>query len=263
MTSATKKTFRAKKSLGQHFLADQNIVRKIIESCALSNEDLILEIGPGQGALTKIIAPRVKQLIAVEKDRDLAPQLMSDFNHSDNVRIIHEDILEFSFETLSAGTKLIGNLPYNISTPIIEKILTHKKIFSSIYIMVQLEYGQRLIAKPGTKDYSSFTLFTNFHADIEMLFKINKGCFNPPPKVQSCFLKLTPKPERSDVDETTLFRVIHSAFQQRRKTIENSLTGVCAKEKVRELLESLGIDKKLRAENLTIDDYIRIANALE
>ncbi len=255
--------FRPKKSLGQHFLMDQNVIRKIMESCELSPKDNVLEIGPGEGAITKMIAPQVKHLTAVEKDRELAQKLTADFIDSANIKIIHDDILKYPFEDIEPNTKLIGNLPYNISTPIIEKILNYKQQFSSILIMVQLEYGQRLIAKPHTKDYSSFTLFVNYHADIKMLFKINRTCFHPPPKIQSCFLKLTPKnPPVQPSHEKLLFQIIRSAFQQRRKTIENSLSGNCSKERIHTLLKSLNIDHRSRAENLLLEDYRRITEKL-
>ncbi len=242
---------------------DQNVIRKIMESCELSPDDTVLEIGPGQGAITQMIANKVKSLTAVEKDRELAEKLTADFMNSEHIKIIQEDILKYLFETIAPNTKLIGNLPYNISTPILEKILNHKQKFSSIFIMVQLEYGQRLIAKPHTKDYSSFTLFVNYHADIKMLFKINRTCFNPPPKVQSCFLKLTPKnPPVQPSHEKLLFQIIRSAFQQRRKTIENSLSNICSKERINTLLKSLNIDHRSRAENLLLEDYQHIAEKL-
>ena len=241
---------------------DQNVIRKIMESCELSAEDNVLEIGPGEGAITKIIAPKVKNLTAVEKDRELAEKLTADFITSQHIKIIHDDILKYPFETIAPQTKLIGNLPYNISTPVIEKILNYKQQFSSIFIMVQLEYGQRLTAKPHTKDYSSFTLFVNYHADIKMLFKINRTAFQPQPKVQSCFLKLTPKNPTHPTNEKLLFNIIRSAFQQRRKTIENSLSGICSKEKIHALLKSLNLDHRLRAENLLLEDYQRITEKL-
>lgn len=234
-----------------------------MESCEFSPEDTVLEIGPGQGAMTQMIAPQVKSLTAVEKDRELAGKLTADFINPKNINIIQEDILKYSFESIPPNTKLIGNLPYNISTPILEKILNHKQKFSSIFIMVQLEYGQRLIAKPHTKDYSSFTLFVNYHADIKMLFKINRTSFHPPPKVQSCFLKLTPKhPPVPQTNEKLLFNIIRSAFQQRRKTIENSLSNIGSKTKINSILKSLNIDHRLRAENLLLDDYMRITEKL-
>ncbi len=261
-TSKSSSSFRPKKSLGQHFLIDQNILRKIIEVCELSSADTVLEIGPGQGIMTRMIAPKVKNLIAVEKDRELAQKLTAEFVNFENVHIVCNDILNHSFETISPDTKLIGNLPYNISTPILEKVLEHKQKFSSIFIMVQLEYGLRLIAKPHTKDYSSFTLFVNYHADVKMLFRINRTAFQPPPKVQSCFLKLTPKNPFSQINEKLLFHIIRTAFQQRRKTLENSLSSICGKERIHAILKSLNIDHHSRAENLLLEDYKRITEKL-
>lgn len=263
MKSPSHDHLKPKKSLGQHFLTDKNIIHKIIDICHLSESDQILEIGSGKGALTKLIAPKVKQLTAVEKDKDLAKYLSEEFLTSAHVQIIQDDILKFPFETITSNTKLVGNLPYNISTPIIEKILNHKEKFSFIFIMVQLEYGQRLIANPNTKEYSSFTLFVNYHADVKMLFKIKNGAFYPPPKVESCFLQLIPRmPCLGATDEKCLFQIIRTAFQQRRKTIQNSLSCLTSKKHITFVLEELKLSEKLRAENLLLEDYVRIAQKL-
>jgi len=257
------KSHTPKKSLGQNFLINQNVQQRIIAACDLKPADIVLEIGPGKGALTRLIAPHVKKVIAVEKDTQLAAELKLQFYDS-NVTIIHEDILKYSFDGLPDHIKIIGNLPYNIATPIIEKVLTYGKKFYVFYMTVQLEYGQRMAAKPSTKSYGSWSCFTQYYADIQMLFKVGRAAFYPVPKVQSCFLRLDiPRKVRLEVqDEKLFFKIIRSAFNQRRKTIMNSLSSLCDKTQLAEILESLEINTKFRAENLALEDYARITHAM-
>lgn len=254
---------QAKKHFGQNFLTDILIKDRIIQACQLSSNDRILEIGPGQGAITELIAPQVESLTAVETDTDLIAALTDQFENT-NTTIIHQNFLNFDLNTLPDQTKIISNLPYNIATPIIEKVITQKDKFTDFYMTVQLEYGQRLAAKPNSKAYGSLSCFVQYHADIEILFKISPCAFTPQPKVQSCFLhmrfKHTPQPKAKD--ETMLFRVIKSAFFQRRKTIINSLGSLFDKTQLGEILDDLKIDSKKRAENIALEDYIKIADRL-
>ncbi len=253
--------FVPKKSLGQNFLVNPNVARRIVEACDLKPTDVILEIGAGKGALTHLIAGKVRSVIAVEKDDHLAGQLQKDF-HGTNVTIVHADILEYPFEKIPDRVKIIGNLPYNIATPIIEKVFHYKKRVTGFYITVQLEYGQRIAARPHNKDYGSFSCFVQYHANPKILFKIKNASFQPVPKVQSCFLSmgLREKPSVFAKDEEFLFGVIRAAFGHRRKTIENSLSAILAKEKISALLQELKINPKLRAENLSLEDFARISN---
>ncbi|VAX36450.1 SSU rRNA (adenine(1518)-N(6)/adenine(1519)-N(6))-dimethyltransferase [hydrothermal vent metagenome] len=250
-----------KKYLGQNFLINPQVQQRIIESCSLRKTDVVLEIGPGKGALTHLIAPRVKKLIAVETDRQLAENLMQHFKGT-HVEIVHADILKFPFEQLSDNLKIIGNLPYNISTPILQKVLFYRHKVSFFYMMVQREYGQRLLAKPHTKDYGSLTCFVQYYTKAKMLFKVSAGSFNPVPKVQSCFLCLdfTQRLTYKAHNEELLFKIIRLAFGQRRKTIKNALSNLMSKEDLNHLFETLSIDKKLRAENLSVEDYVKITN---
>jgi len=250
-----------KKQLGQNFLVNPRTQQKIVDACQLSTEDIVLEIGPGRGALTRLIAPCVKRLIAVEKDMPLANQLNKEFLGS-NVEIIQEDILKFSFERLPSKIKLIGNLPYNITTPIIERIFLHRKKLLSVFITVQKEYAERLTASVGNKHYGALTCFAQYYAQIKVLFMIRAGAFYPVPKVQSCFLSMdvSHKPKMETFDEQFLFKLIHAAFGQRRKIILNSLSCMMPKENLMNMLKDLKIDPALRAENLTLEDYVRIVN---
>jgi 16S rRNA (adenine1518-N6/adenine1519-N6)-dimethyltransferase len=252
-----------KKSHGQHFLHDKHIVEKIIESAHLHPDDVVLEIGPGKGVLTFEITKHVKKVIAIEKDRDLIPFLR---NHEDiaNIEIIEGDILKFDFASLPRNLKIIGNLPYYISSPILEKVIEHRDHFQSMYMMLQLEFAKRLVAPVGSKDYSSLTLFAKYYADTKILFPVSRGAFSPAPKVQSAFAQMIFKKNGgcSSKDETFLFQTIRRAFQNRRKTIENSLSQDCPKEDMTKILQTLKLKKNLRAENLTLDDYIRVTNEM-
>ncbi len=257
--------FFPKKSLGQNFLVNPNIVQRIITSCDLKPTDIVLEIGPGKGALTHGLSQQVKSIVAIEKDQLLADQLKKDFANT-NVHIVHADILNHPFQKLPGSIKVIGNLPYNVVTPIIEKILDHRKKFCTFYLTVQLEYGQRLAAQPNSKSYGSFSCFVQYYADPKILFKISNSAFRPIPKVQSCFLRLNllKKPKFKASNEDFLFKVIRACFGQRRKTIQNSLSGVMTdRKKIPCLLEALNIDPKLRAENLSLEDYVRICNLVD
>ncbi|MBF0521813.1 MAG: ribosomal RNA small subunit methyltransferase A [Candidatus Omnitrophica bacterium] len=256
--------FVPKKSLGQNFLVDPKTREKIIVSCHLNSDDNVLEIGPGKGALTHGIAAKVKTVTAVEKDGFLAEKLKEAFKES-SVSVIHDDILRYPFDSLLSNTKIIGNLPYNIATPIIEKVFQHREKIHSFYITVQLEYGNRMVAKPDTKDYSPLSCFIQYYSNAKILFRIKNTCFSPAPKVQSCFLELTfkDKSQLKSNDEDFLFKIIRQTFQQRRKTLLNALSFAAPKDELEKILSDLKIKSQLRPENLTVDDYIKIADALK
>ena len=262
MNKSQRLLFSPKKHLGQNFLTDPGIQQKIIQACELSSKDVIVEIGPGQGVLSLLIAPLVKKLVCVETDRDLIGPLQGALPAS--VDIVHADFLKWDMGHLPEGAKVIGNIPYYISTPIIEKLINDRIKFSVAFLTVQLEFGQRLIAKPGGKDYGSLSCFAQYYADIKMLFKIKNSCFKPAPKVDSCFIRLTMRSqaEKQASDEGFLFKLIQTAFQQRRKNIVNSLRAKVSKEKLEESLQALGIDPNARAENLTLSNYIDLSNRL-
>jgi len=253
---------RPKKSLGQNFLTDKHIQQKIIQACELRSDDIVVEIGPGQGVLTRLIAPQVKRLICVETDRDLIGPLRSSLPSS--VEVVHADFLGWDMGHLPTGVKVIGNIPYYISTSIIEKVIQERSKISTVFLTVQLEFGQRLTANSGGKEYGALTCFVQYYADLKMLFKIKSTCFKPVPKVDSCFLRLTMggAGDGSASDEGFLFKLIQTAFQQRRKNIVNSLKGLVGREKLEETLESLGIDPNARPEDLTLSNYINLSDRL-
>jgi 16S rRNA (adenine1518-N6/adenine1519-N6)-dimethyltransferase len=251
-----------KKHLGQNFLHDPHTRNRIIESCGLSPNDTIVEIGPGLGVLTQEIAPRVKHLYAIEKDAQLSKELEQKFANQ-NVTVIRGDILKHDLGSLPHPIKIIGNLPYYISSPIIEKVLTAQPQPTDIFITVQLEFGQRLVAKVNTRDYSALSCFAQYHADVKILFKISKACFTPIPKVESCFIHLKPRPPLAQSQDTELlFQLVRHAFQQRRKKLENALTSLIDKEALKKILVQAKIDGQLRPENISLDSYVNLANVV-
>lgn len=261
-SSSSHSAHRAVRSLGQNFLTDKHSVERIINACHLSKGENILEIGPGQGALTHYLAQSECKIFAVEKDRRLAQQLESEFVGND-IKIISGDILKFDFDQLPHPIKVIGNIPYNISTPIIEKIIANKHRISEAFLTVQLEFGQRMTAKPHSKAYGSLTLFVQYHFDAKILFKIKAGSFSPKPKVDSCFVSLKPVERKSAVSEKRLFTLIQTSFQQRRKTIINSMKNLIPPDKLSSLLDKLKLSHNLRAENLDLGQFMAIAEFWE
>jgi 16S rRNA (adenine1518-N6/adenine1519-N6)-dimethyltransferase len=241
---------------------DPRLRQKIIQSCDLRKEDVVLEIGPGTGLLTQTIAEKVRKVFAVEKDDRLAWDLKRRLGGT-NISVLHADVLEYPFEKLPDGMKVIGNLPYNIATPIIAKIFRYRGKFEVFYMTVQWEYGSRMAAGPHSKDYGSLSCFVQYYAEVKKLFKIPPGAFSPPPKVQSCFLRLEMKEPPLPADsEEWLFKVIRSCFNQRRKMIQNSLSSLLPKKEIDAILQELTIDSRLRAEDIGLEDYVRLANRM-
>ena len=252
-----------KKQLGQNFLIDPNIAEKIVSECRLKPNDIVLEIGSGLGALTGKIAQQVTQLIAMETDQRLYQELKNTVRQ-DHIHVIHADFLKYDLNSLPKNIKAIGNLPYYISSAIIARVLEYRHQFNSLYITVQYEFGKRMTAKISCKDYSVLTCFIQYYTDCKLLFKISKASFRPIPKVDSCFMRLDIKKSLAPKaqNEKLLFELIHFAFQQRRKTIANALEQLLPKAKLISLLNSLQIPSNFRAENLSIEDFTRLANRI-
>ncbi len=254
--------FAPRKFLSQNFLINQRVIERIIEVCDLKKDDVVLEIGPGRGALTRDIAKRVQELIVIERDERLVQELEK--REEAHLKVIHADVLRYPLENLPQHLKVIGNLPYHIATPIVERLIGLRHHLRDVYIMLQWEHGQRLIAKPHTKDYGSLSCFVQYYTIPKILFKISSAAFSPRPKVDSCFLhlKLLEKPFQKAKDEDLLFKIIRQAFSQRRKMIQNSLSPLIPKERLLPLLKELNVEPEKRAENLRLEDYVRIGNAL-
>lgn len=253
---------RPVKSLGQNFL-DSRIQQKIVKSCDFKEEDVVVEIGPGHGAMTKELLSVVKRVIAVEKDRNLVSFLKEQYS-ADSLEIIDADFLKWDMDSLPDNLVVIGNIPYYISTPIIEKLILTRHKIKKAFLTVQLEFAHRLAAKAGNKDYGSLSCFVQYYFDVKILFKINKGSFNPVPKVDSSFVSLIPKPtpELKANNEERLFKMIQTAFMQRRKTIVNTLKGLVQPEQLIQELNRLKIDPQSRPEDITLLNYIELSNSL-
>jgi 16S rRNA (adenine1518-N6/adenine1519-N6)-dimethyltransferase len=250
-----------KKHLGQNFLSDPSILNGIIHSAGISGEDTVVEIGPGPGRMTRMLAERVKKLIAIELDPDLCEKLKGDFIAYGNVEIVHGDALQFSYETIGEF-RVVANIPYYITTPIIFRLLEAKKQVKSMTLTIQKEVAERIVAKPGGKDYGVLTIMIQYVADPELKFIIPKEAFRPMPKVDSAVvhMKILERPRVMVRDEKMLFRLVKTAFAQRRKTLSNSLKSFGTD--IKDVMISSGIDPQRRPETLSLEEFARLAEAL-
>jgi 16S rRNA (adenine1518-N6/adenine1519-N6)-dimethyltransferase len=262
------KNLHVNKRLGQNFLTDKDKRDRIIGLCGINREDAVLEIGPGLGALTESIQPLCKRLIAVEKDKGLFEILRQAFQGCDNVEIVHSDILEYSIPSMENRIKVIGNLPYYISSPIIFHMMSQKRCIDSMFITVQKEVADRMRAKPGTKDYGILSLYVQYHCIPKILSNISGSTFFPVPAVDSSFVGLSvrQRPLVKVNDEDYLFRIIKAGFNQRRKTLFNALFNAKAlnleKDKLKQVFRSLGINDNARAEQLGLDEFAILSDSL-
>ena len=250
-----------KKKLGQHFLNDKNIINKIIQNINPSPNDYFLEIGPGNGAITLPLSNKIKHLTIVEKDKRLIPVLINKLSKNKTVKIINEDILRFNFQKeIKNNIRVIGNLPYNISTEIIFKILEISKKIKDIHFMMQKEVVCRMIAKPGSKEYGRLSIMTQVYFDVKKLFDISPNVFFPKPKVVSSYICLVPKllSFENDIHEKKFKKIVTAAFIGRRKMIKSSLRDIVKKS---DLLK-LNIDSNQRPEKMTIQNFLMISGVL-
>lgn len=266
-----KHNFKLSKSLGQNFLIDGNIVRKIVEGAEINKEDYVLEVGPGMGTLTEELALNAKKVLAIEIDKKLKRVLDDTLVQYDNVEILFDDILKIDLEevikekTGDKKIKVVANLPYYITTPIIAKFLEGNYNIDSINVMVQKEVADRITASPNNKNYGSLSIFAQFYSDPEIILNIPKTVFIPQPKVDSAVIRLKISNKFLDVDRDILFKLVRAAFSKRRKTILNSLSSGLDMEKdeIRLMLEECGIESNKRAENISLDEYIKLSNIMK
>ena len=262
--------FSFSKSLGQNFLINAAIPVKIAENCGAGPEDIVLEIGPGIGCLTKELAKREKRVISVEIDKKLIPVLQETLAEFDNVTVINKDILEVDIKELceTLGCKelyVCANLPYYITTPIIMKLLESNAPIKCITVMVQKELAQRFCSKPNTAEYGSVTASINYRAEVKNLFTVSPGSFLPAPKVSSSVIRLDIVPPPVEVkDEKIFFRVIRAAFAMRRKTLSNNLANEfkITKAEATEIIKNCGYSETVRGEALSIFDYAKISDEI-
>jgi len=257
---------RPSKRLGQSFLIDANIQGKILNAVDINRSDIILEIGPGLGALTQGLCARAGKVIAIEKDKRLCEFLQQTYSAS-NLEILNADILDYLdvIDMPNERIKVAGNLPYCITSPIITGLLKKRQFFSGIFVTVQNEFADRLIASPGGKEYGSISCFAQFYADIKILFRIKRTCFYPEPKVDSSFVRLIAK-ERGLclTDEEKLFKIIRTSFGKRRKTIFNSLKSCdlfLSTKEIMEALEHAGIAHDRRPETVSLEEFVKLTRA--
>jgi 16S rRNA (adenine1518-N6/adenine1519-N6)-dimethyltransferase len=249
----------ARKRFGQNFLSDSNIIRKIVDAINPKPDVTVVEIGPGLGALTRPLLERAGHLHVVEIDRDLIARLHQDYP-AEQLTIHEGDALKFDFGTLPTPLKVAGNLPYNISTPILFHLSKYADRISDMTFMLQKEVVMRMVAEAGSEDYGRLSVMLQYRYNMARLFDVPPGAFRPAPKVVSSIVLMQPKPqsECTCADEALMARIVTAAFGQRRKTLRNTL---------REWLDddafaSLGVDPGARGETLSVDDYVRIANHL-
>lgn len=264
--------FRHSKSLGQNFLSDIHIIEEIVDGSDIGPEDLVIEIGPGMGVLTAAAAERAAKVIAIEIDKNLIPILEETLAEYDNIEVINADIMKTDLteiiNTAGAGgsVRIIGNLPYYITTPIIMKLLEERVPADSITIMMQKEVAERIKASPGGRDYGALTVAVDFYCTVQHIADAPKEVFVPRPKVDSTVIRLDLRKECPVElsDEKAFFETVKGGFGQRRKTLLNSLTGVCGlpKTDIAEALEAAGIDPKRRAETLSIEEFANVANEI-
>jgi 16S rRNA (adenine1518-N6/adenine1519-N6)-dimethyltransferase len=257
------RTFRRR--LGQHFLIDRNIVRKMVAVAAIQPHETVLEIGPGRGILTQALCEQARHVLAIELDRSLGPVLEAALATCPNVEIHFQDALRFPFATVPSGTVVVANLPYSVSSPLLFRLLDVHDRFDRIVVMLQTEVARRLVAPPGTKDYGVLSVLTQYRASPSLAFSVSPECFRPRPSVQSTVvvLKIRREPLVSVVDEALFIRVVRAAFAHRRKTLYNSLRdeGFLAAE-VAHAMAAAGLRPLSRAEALTLGEFATLANEL-
>lgn len=253
-----------KKRLSQNFLIDGNIVRKVIAEASIAKGDFVLEIGPGPGALTEALVETGAHVLAIEKDSLFASHLQRFDRSAQHLEVICDDILNIELPKAPEKIKIIGNLPYHITTPILTKFLTdyHDRI-SSLTFMVQEEVAQRIAAAPKTSEYGSLTVFLNFYADVSYAFKVSKNCFYPSPSVDSAIISLKPKKVPPNFEIDKFFEITRKAFQMRRKTLKKSLKELYTEEHIIHALETCGLTVFTRPEELSTEQFINFFKHLQ
>lgn len=262
---------RLTKSLGQNFLTDNNVVSRIVDTAEITKDDMVIEIGPGIGSMTSELASRAGRVIAVEIDKHLIPALKDNLGAFSNLEIINEDIMKVNIKDITdnrqnMSLKVVANLPYYITTPIIMKLLEEDDDIELMVFMVQKEVAQRMVAKPGRKDYGALSVAVQYYAQPEKVFDVPPHCFIPQPEVDSTIVKLrrNKTPPVILTDKDMFFKVVKASFGQRRKTLLNALANFGAlnksKEEIREILNAINIDENVRGEILSMEQFAALCN---
>ena len=262
---------RARKRFGQNFLVDNSVINHIVDSIQPQADDLMIEIGPGLGAMTKPLLSRLNQLNVIELDRDIIPKLIrnciiSDASNKDKLTVIETDVLKFDFAAFHAKQnsarklRIVGNLPYNISTPVLFHLLNYRHLIQDMHFMLQKEVVDRIVSKPGNKNYGRLSVMMQTFCTTQALFEVPPYAFEPAPKVDSAILRLQPNPQFEEPinDFSQYEKLIRQAFSQRRKTLKNTLKNTCSAAQI----ESAGLSPSQRAEELSIADYIKLYSTI-
>jgi len=257
---------KPKKRLGQNFLIDKNIQRKIIDYLELKSSDIVLEIGAGSGELSRLIVGRVYKIYALEIDSDLCLRLENNLKAYSNTEVINQDILNFNLKKylgkIKRRIKVVGNIPYYISSPIVEYLIKFRDKIDVIFITVQKEFARRVTSAAGSKLYSAFSCFAQYYFEPKIILNIKKTCFFPVPKVDSCLvrLKIRPRPPVEPKDEKLFFKIIRTAFNYRRKTLRNSIATIISRQRLERFFNKYGIDSNTRPELLSLQDFANLTN---
>ena len=263
-----KYNFKFSKSLGQNFLIDDSVPRDIVEGAEVNEDDLVIEIGPGVGTLTAKLLNRAKKVIAIELDNDLIPILNNEIGDNPKFSLIHNDALKVNFNEIigeEKSVKLVANLPYYVTTPIIVKLLKEKYNFKSLTIMIQKGVAERMNAEPGNKDYGALSLLVQYYCDTKIIRKVPPQCFIPRPKVDSIVIKLDKleTPRVNVENEKLFFDIIRNSFNMRRKTLWNGVKNIgLPKEKLEVAFEEADVDPKRRGETLTIEEFALLSDKI-
>ena len=250
----------AKKKFGQNFLKDAAIIHSIIQSINPLPNDLLIEIGPGLGALTKPLLEKTNRLLAIELDRDIVSWMENEYSKK-NITIFNEDVLNFNFNQFDQKIRVVGNLPYNISTPILFKCIDNILNIKDLHFMLQKEVVDRMIAIPSSPEYGRLSVMLQYYFAMEHLVDVPKESIEPEPKVESSFVRLIPYEQYPFIANNIeqFARIVKEAFSQRRKTIRNTLKSFISEND----FEKIGINPRLRAENLSVSDFVKISNYLD
>ena len=263
-----KYNFTFSKSLGQNFLVDDSVPSDIVSGAEVDENDLVIEIGPGVGTLTVQLLKVAKKVFAIELDNDLIPILTEELGDNQNFTLIHNDALKVNFNEIigdEQSVKLVANLPYYVTTPIIVKLLKEGYNFKSLTIMIQKEVAERMNAEPGNKDYGALSLLVQYYCDTQIIRKVPPNCFIPRPKVDSIVIRLDKlsEPKVKVENEKLFFDIIRNSFNMRRKTLWNGVKNIgIPKEKLEEAFEKANVDSKRRGETLTIEEFAKLADCI-
>lgn len=269
-----KYNFNFQKRFGQNFLIDTHVLEKIIREAHITKDDVVLEIGPGIGTMTQYLCESASKVFAVEIDNTLIPILNDTLSEYDNITIINEDILKVNINKLveeecgNRPIKVVANLPYYITTPIIMSLFENDVNIDNITVMIQKEVAERIVSKPGTKDYGALTLAVNFYSTPEIVANVPPNCFMPRPNVSSAVIRMTKdvEPKVKVADKELLFKLIKASFLQRRKTLVNGIGNFkelnITKDRVAEALKEMGLDENIRGERLSLSEFGELSDLL-